>query len=190
MKIRIVGSCGSGKSGENIIQISRGVNAMSQISISKIDFLSYPDISHLVVESSKEGFRHMKRLVDEYQSGTNRFDKHGEVLFVACDHDRIIGIGGLNQTLTDGIGRVRRLYISRDYRKQGIGRMIMDRVIEEAKRHYQMIELKTDNPAADQFYRSLGFSVKDGVEDVSHYLQIGMDCPFCFLKSDSKQNII
>jgi GNAT superfamily N-acetyltransferase len=143
---------------------------MSQISISKVDIFIHTDISHLVEESSKEGFRHMKRLVDEYENGTNRFDKHGEALFTAYDHGRIIGIGGLNQSLTDGIGRVRRLYISQDYRKQGIGRMIMNRVIEEAKQHFHMIELKTDNPAADKFYRSLGFSVKDNDEHVSHYL--------------------
>jgi ligand-binding SRPBCC domain-containing protein len=73
--------------------ISRGVNAMSQISICKLDSLIHTDISHLVAESSKEGFRHMKRLVDEYENGTNRFDKRGEALFMAYDHERIIGIG-------------------------------------------------------------------------------------------------
>jgi hypothetical protein len=87
---------------------------MSQISICKLDFFIHTDISHLVAESSMEGFRHMKRLVDEYENGTNRFDKLGEALFMAFDQDRIIGIGGLNQSLADGIGRIRRLYISRD----------------------------------------------------------------------------
>jgi ribosomal protein S18 acetylase RimI-like enzyme len=62
------------------------------------------------------------------------------------------------------------LYIAQDYRKKGIGRMIMNHIIEEAEQHYQMIELNTDNPAADNFYRSLGFSVKDTDEHVSHYL--------------------
>ncbi|NHN34619.1 GNAT family N-acetyltransferase [Paenibacillus agricola] len=143
---------------------------MHQISICKLDLLVHTAISHLVAESSKEGFRHMKRLVDEYESGTNLFDKQGEALFIACDDTRIIGIGGLNQSFTEQIGRVRRLYISQDYRKQGIGRMIMNHIIEEAKQHYQMIELKTDSPAGGKFYRSLGFSVKDGDEHVSHYL--------------------
>ncbi|MNI08522.1 acetyltransferase [compost metagenome] len=143
---------------------------MEQITIRKLDSLTGADISGLVMESSKEGFQHMKRLVDEYESGTNRFNKRGEALFIACEHERIIGIGGLNQTTKDGIGRVRRLYISQNNRKRGIGRMIMNRIIEEAKQHYQMIELKTDHPAADTFYRSLGFSVRDNDTNVSHYL--------------------
>jgi predicted GNAT family acetyltransferase len=48
----------------------------------------------------------------------------------------------------------------------------MNRVIKEAEQHYLMIELKTDNPAADQFYRSLGFSAKVNDESVSHYLRL------------------
>jgi predicted GNAT family acetyltransferase len=50
--------------------------------------------------------------------------------------------------------------------------MLMDSVITEARNNYQMLVLKTDNPVADLFYRSIGFSVKDDSENDTHLLQL------------------
>jgi GNAT superfamily N-acetyltransferase len=70
------------------------------------------------------------------------------------------------------VGRVRRLYVSQRVRRFGIGRMLMDSVITEARRNYKMLVLKTDNPIADTFYRSIGFSVNINSENESHFLQL------------------
>ncbi|RCW42422.1 GNAT family N-acetyltransferase [Paenibacillus prosopidis] len=68
------------------------------------------------------------------------------------------------------VGRVRRLYVSQRVRRFGIGRMLMDSVIAEASKNYKMLVLKTDNPVADTFYRSIGFSVNFNSENESHFL--------------------
>lgn len=129
----------------------------------------------LVEESNSEGFRHLKRLVDDYNTGTNRFDKQGEALFIACVEDQIVGVCGLNQDPylhNEAAGRVRRLYISKDFRRFGVGRLLMVEVIEEAKKHYKTLSLKTDNPVADSFYCSLGFSKKIIDERATHCLRL------------------
>lgn len=70
------------------------------------------------------------------------------------------------------IGRVRRLYVSPSVRRFGIGRMLMDSVIAEARNHCRILVLKTDNPVADLFYLSIGFSFKIHSENDTHFLQL------------------
>ncbi|TXK85749.1 hypothetical protein [Paenibacillus sp. N3.4] len=77
------------------------------------------EIHQLVIEASNEGFRHLIRLVNEYQAGTNRFNKHSEALFVAYALSEIVGVCRLNQapySQEGSIRRVRRLYVSKDFR--------------------------------------------------------------------------
>jgi len=54
-------------------------------------------LTPLVEESLAQGFRAIDRLVDEWQTGKNRFSKPGEVLFLAWFADQVIGVCGLNQ---------------------------------------------------------------------------------------------
>lgn len=132
-------------------------------------------IMKLVEESTIEGFRHLKRLVSDYEAGTNRFDKDGEALFIATKNGDIIGVCGLNQDPLAGskeVGRVRRLYVLPDARRFGIGRLLMEAVITEAKNYYRMLVLKTDNPVADLFYQSIGFSVKADSENDTHFVRL------------------
>jgi hypothetical protein len=56
-----------------------------------------PDWSALVDESLLDGYRHVKRLADDYSSGSNLFDQPGEALFAAFLQDKLAGVGGLNQ---------------------------------------------------------------------------------------------
>ncbi len=55
----------------------------------------------LVDESTSEGFRPLKRLVTDYEAGTNKFDKDGEGLLLAIISGEIVGVSGLNQM--DGV---------------------------------------------------------------------------------------
>lgn len=145
---------------------------VDDFNIREID-LDKTDITDLVNESLSEGHLHISRLLEDYKSGRNRFSEEGEALFAAFLKDQIIGIGGLNKDpyLNDNsIGRVRRLYVLKSFRQHGIGRKLMDAVIQEAKRHYTVIVLNTDNPVADKFYRSLGFSDQLSYNNCTHYL--------------------
>ncbi|WP_307205381.1 GNAT family N-acetyltransferase [Paenibacillus harenae] len=82
---------------------------------------------------------------------------------------------GLNQdpyANSNEVGRVRRLYVSSRVRRFGIGKMLMDSVIAEARKCYTMLVLKTDNPVADVFYHSIGFTVITDPKNETHYLRL------------------
>jgi GNAT superfamily N-acetyltransferase len=152
-------------------------DGMDDFKIKEID-LNKTEITDLVNESLTEGHRHISRLLEDYKSGRNKFSEEGEALFAAYLKDRIIGICGLNKDpyLNDkSIGRVRRLYVLKAYRKHGVGRRLMDTVIQEARRHYTVIVLNTDNPVADNFYRSLGFSDHLTYGNSTHHLAFKND---------------
>ncbi|WP_052476450.1 GNAT family N-acetyltransferase [Cohnella kolymensis] len=108
---------------------------MDEFYIDKVS-LDHSDISHLLEESLSEGHRHIKRLFEEFASGRNTFSNEGEALFAAVINERIIGICGLNiDPYVEGkhVGRVRRLYVSKKFRRHGIGRSLMQAVIQEAQ---------------------------------------------------------
>jgi len=133
------------------------------------------ELDELVTESSREGFRHIRRLVKEYASGVNRFDREHEALFACRSGGRIIGICGLNQVSDFGgdIGRVRRMYVLPEFRRQGVGRMLMQAVIQTAGHHYSRLVLRTDQPHAGDFYISLGFSEFPQHLNITHSLKLG-----------------
>lgn len=148
---------------------------MVEVTIRKIEELEPEEMAELVAESQQDGFDFVKRLLDEYTSGSNRFDKPGEVLFGAYDQNILVGIGGLNQdagTASRDIGRVRRVYVTRQYRRFGIGRMLLENIIREARPHYQELVLRTNNPLADEFYRSLGFRAEARYTNTTHYIEL------------------
>ncbi|WP_274366241.1 GNAT family N-acetyltransferase [Paenibacillus thermotolerans] len=148
---------------------------MHGVSIRKVNHLDPSTLNPLVASSAGEGFRHLKRLVSEYETGANTFDKVGEALFLAYLNSEVVGVCGLNQDPYSNrkeVGRVRRLYVSPHVRRFGVGRLLMKSVIEEAGKHYKKLVLRTDQPIADQFYRSIGFSVECNSEYESHFLHL------------------
>ncbi|MDQ8738157.1 GNAT family N-acetyltransferase [Paenibacillus sp. LHD-38] len=148
---------------------------MHEFIITKVNHLETYKLMRLVEESTSEGFRHLKRLVADYEAGTNKFDRDGEALFIAVKDGDIVGVCGLNQDPHAGskaVGRVRRLYVLPSVRRFGIGRLLMDSVIAEAKNYYQMLVLKTNNPNADLFYQSIGFSVNANSENDTHFVKL------------------
>jgi hypothetical protein len=49
----------------------------------------------LRAEAAAEGWSHIERLVDDWNSRTMRFGRDGEVLLAAFVDDMLIGVGGL-----------------------------------------------------------------------------------------------
>lgn len=98
---------------------------MNEFVIQKINHLDTHKLLPLVEESTIEGFRHLKRLVNDYESGVNKFDKDGEALFIALQNNEIVGVCGLNSdpyVTSKEVGRVRRLYVLPRVRRFGLGR--------------------------------------------------------------------
>jgi GNAT superfamily N-acetyltransferase len=149
---------------------------MTDISIVRLDRLPADRLEELVTESQAAGFRHVLRLVEDWDSGQNRFAGPGEVLFAALSGSRVVGVCGLNAdpyTATPGVGRVRRLYVLAAFRRSGVGRQLMRAVIAAARAHFTLLRLRTENEAAAQFYEGLGLQLCVGVPDCTHTLPIG-----------------
>jgi GNAT superfamily N-acetyltransferase len=143
--------------------------------VHKVDDLDTNLLVPLAEESAREGFRHLGRLINEYDAGSNQFDQEGEALFIVYLDRDIVGVCGLNRDPNSSCastGRVRRLYVLPRVRRFGIGRMLMDAVIAEARKSYHKLVLKTDNPQADGFYRSIGFSINSDSDTHTHFLQL------------------
>ncbi|WP_171653591.1 GNAT family N-acetyltransferase [Paenibacillus foliorum] len=148
---------------------------LKDIVIRRIDWLDARELSQLLRESEDEGFRLVKRLVSEFESGHNRFDQPGEVLYGAYEDNQLIGICGLNQDpyLQDRTtGRVRRLYVLPAYRRRRIGHKLVKVVTGYAQDYYVRLTLKTDNPLAAQFYEKLGFHSNDPTPHSTHYIDL------------------
>lgn len=135
--------------------------------------LNLDDLARLTQASQTEGFSFVARLAAEYASGANRFEQPGEALFGAYDSE-LLGVCGLNRDPYTGdvqTGRVRHLYVLPDYRRRGIGARLVAEVIAEARRHYTLLVLRTTNPAADAFYRTLGFEATTETPSATHSMK-------------------
>lgn len=142
------------------------------VEIKEIKDLKQVDVSKLVEESEAEGYRFLRRLVDQYEDGTNTFNKTGEVLYGVWDpHNQLAAIGGLNRdpySSKEGIGRLRRFYISASARRQGIGTKLLQQILKDAQGHFRELVVRTDSSTADAFYRANGFSGDLGLPEATH----------------------
>ncbi|WP_417380756.1 GNAT family N-acetyltransferase [Gimesia sp.] len=117
----------------------------------------------------------LDRLQQEWKEGTNRFDQAGEILLLAMQNQQVVGVCGLNRdpySNSDRVGRVRRLYVSADSRRTGIGRLLVDAIQLRCHGVFDELRLRTDTPAADAFYRALGFRRVEGDPDCTHLREI------------------
>jgi GNAT superfamily N-acetyltransferase len=144
------------------------------LQVQRVFKLPVEALAEMQTESQKAGFRAIDRLINDWMTETNRFDRPEEALFIARHTNRVIGICGLNHDpYADSIriGRVRRLYVMQDSRRQGIGRVLVHQVIRAARPSFDWLHVRTTSPIAAQFYQSLGFTTCDR-EFVSHVLNL------------------
>ena len=131
---------------------------MTEITITALKDLNPRDLRPLLDESLAEGYRFVQTLWDEYESGKNRFDAPGAVLLGAFEGERLIGVGGVQPDpylkLTEA-GRIRHVYVLHAYRRQGVGKRLLDPLIEHAQDHFEVLTLRTNTPSAARFMRRL-----------------------------------
>jgi len=143
--------------------------------VDRVEDLKSLDITRLVQESEKEGYRFVTRLVSEFEDGTNTFNKQGEVLFcVKNEKGSIVAIGGINQSpfsQEHDVGRLRRFYVLNAVRREGVGKLLLQSIIEHAKSHFKEITVRTDSAKADAFYRACGFTFDDSASETTHILR-------------------
>ncbi|TDL77837.1 GNAT family N-acetyltransferase [Peribacillus frigoritolerans] len=145
------------------------------ITVKRLDSVKTEEILNLLDESKREGFRFLERLAADYQSGDNTFNKPGEMLLGAFHNETLIGIGGINQdpySQNEKAGRIRRFYVSKEHRRQGVGELILRALLEEAEDFFDVAVLRTDTQEASLFYKQAGFIEKNRFENSTHYLDL------------------
>ncbi len=75
-------------------------------------------------------------------------------MIVAEENQRVVGVGGLH-FVWDKLAEVRTMAVARDHLHQGIGREIVNRLIEEGRR-YEVEQIFTLTYQVD-FFAALGF---------------------------------
>jgi GNAT superfamily N-acetyltransferase len=134
--------------------------------------LAPSDLAELLAEGEAEGHRFLRRLNTKLVSGSNRFQRPGEALFVARDDDRIVAVCGLNVDPYAGehVGRVRHLYVRAAYRQRGVGRMLVGAVVAHGRQSFTRLHLCTHDAWAARFYEAVGFRPEAGNPHFSHAL--------------------
>ncbi|PDZ69251.1 GNAT family N-acetyltransferase [Bacillus cereus] len=156
------------------IFIVRGIY-LKDIHIQQIEDLMIYEHEYLVQESKDEGFYFLIKLISEYENKINTFNKTGECLYGIFHEEKLIGIGGLTEDpyiINNKIGRLRRFYIAKEYRRKGLGRLLLVRIISDAKKYFNIVVLNTDTVQNDKFYTSIGFVKGTKYMGASHYLNL------------------
>ena len=136
-----------------------------------------PAFDALKEESRLEGYWMLVRLADGWAGGRNRFLKRGEALFGAWHGRELTGVCGLNiDPYFEGRdhGRVRHLFVSARHRRSGLGRMLVETVIDRARHHFAVLNTRAP-PEAFGFYERLGFQPVVGEEFVTHRMMLFQD---------------
>ena len=134
-----------------------------------------PAFDRLKDESRLEGYWMLVRLADGWASGRNKFLKRGEALFGAWHGAELAGVCGLNiDPYVEGRdqGRVRHLFVSAPHRRAGLGRMLVETVIDRARRYFTVLNTRAP-PESFGFYERLGFQRVEGEEFVTHRMVFG-----------------
>ncbi|HEY7653522.1 MAG TPA: GNAT family N-acetyltransferase [Methylomirabilota bacterium] len=143
--------------------------------IARLSELPSEALGPLVAESEQAGLRFVRRLVEEWAGGRNRFDRPGEACFAALVDGRLVGVCGLNvdpYTAEPGVGRVRHLYVLSAYRKLGVGARLVAEVIAAGRGPFGMLRLSTQNEAAARLYERMGFRRCADVADCTHLMEL------------------
>jgi ribosomal protein S18 acetylase RimI-like enzyme len=141
----------------------------------RLSQLNIDSVMPLVVESEHSSWRFMRKFLNEWLDGTNRFDRPGEALLAAMDGEKIVGICGLNidpYRADSTVGRLRRLYVLQSCRGRGLGRQLIQAAIAAARDTFRLLRVRTENQQAAQLYEKLGFAVVDNDENATHSLEL------------------
>jgi GNAT superfamily N-acetyltransferase len=133
-------------------------------------------MQRLVVASEAEGFRFVRRVVNEWAAGTNRFTGPGEALLASSLEGGIVAICGLMRDPYQReatVGRLRNLYVLPEFRGRGLGSALTRQVVELAASSFRILRLRAGTPLAAALYERLGFTQTTEFEDCTHVMSLG-----------------
>jgi GNAT superfamily N-acetyltransferase len=141
--------------------------------VTRLHRLPLEQFAVLLAESEASGYRFLRRVIDEWERGINRFSRTGEALFAAEIGDRLVGVCGLNiDPYLDNprVGRVRDVCVLAECRGRGIGRQLVEAAISAARGHFDRLRLRGEEAGPARLYESLGFRACREIPDRTHIL--------------------
>ena len=136
--------------------------------------LPQDQIGPLLAASEAEGFQFVRRVVNEWESGANRFTGKGEALLGYFVGERLVAICGLTRDpyQTEAtVGRLRNLSVLPEHRGRSIGAALTRRVIELAESAFQVLRLRAATPRAAELYERLGFTATKELDNCTHVIR-------------------
>lgn len=128
----------------------------------------------LLAEAEAEGGPFLLRLRSEWLSGATRFNREGEILFGAFVEGRLVGVGGITHdpyAPVSNLGRIRHVYVLKEHRGKGIGRLLVERIVAHAHGRFTTLRLTTQRPEAARLYESFGFMRREAPRQ-THWLEL------------------
>jgi GNAT superfamily N-acetyltransferase len=110
----------------------------------------------LRAEADAEGHRNMTVLAAEFAQDPGQFT----AILAAYGNGELVGIGALTpepDTHPGGAFRMRRLYVARAARRQGVARALANALLTEALNDTRLVTVHAGNPAAERFWEALGY---------------------------------
>ena len=135
-----------------------------------------PGIDDLAAIASSENFAMVRRLIDDYVSGSNAFSREGECLCAALSGAKVIAVCGINVDPyydSPSIGRIRHLYVHPDFRRRGVGARLMELIERHGENHFATFQLFTASSTAARFYERLNYVPVQARWKVSHEKRVG-----------------
>jgi GNAT superfamily N-acetyltransferase len=129
----------------------------------------------LLQQSEASGYRFLRRVANEWESDAIRFDRPGEALLGVEMNERLVGVCGLSidPYLNDPrTGRVRNVYVLAEFRRRGIGGLLVLEAMKLARGHFDMLRLRGEEPGPARLYESLGFRPCSGIPDCTHVMDL------------------
>jgi GNAT superfamily N-acetyltransferase len=145
--------------------------------ILRVDDRLPPGLEGLAQAAAAEGVRNVRRLIENWESGAQRFDQDGAALFAAVDGETVAAIGGVRrETDTDESAmRMHRFYVDPSYRRLGLGSRLAREVMTHALSHASVLTCNARaSAAAAPFWEALGFAKADGIS-YTHIFRAGMN---------------
>lgn len=132
-----------------------------------------PGIERLREAATAEGVRNMTALVEEWRAGRERFAEPGALFAVWLD-GALAGVGGLTPQagLAEPAIRMRRLYVTPQARRSGIGRALATTMIQQGLEAAALLTANGQaSPAAPPFWLGMGFTPAPSGYDFTHWLR-------------------
>lgn len=107
--------------------------------------------NHILFTSKENPLMTIRALLKESKPNRLIHKSKTRLYFVAQECDQIFGIGGIKDD------QVQALFVRPDMQRRGIGRMLMDAIEEDAKKHGVRTLICQSSMHAQGFFEKMGF---------------------------------